>query len=207
MSYLLLLLLLPLLFLFISGNIHEGLSLGPWIWPLADLPGWSRLWSDSLYPYHNNEISVKSIGSPGTSNLYNHWKNREKHWKIEYSKDRFRTDMNHVTGLINSTLSQREINNISDIDPDYYHNPLDYCKIHPDMRPCPNFWRNNSKHNFKGIDGSFTHASGNMSKPVPALKEGVPPPTLDTQINDNYHTRVIKPEREDHALCGNNYFK
>lgn len=178
-------------------QVHEGLSLGPWKWPKKGLSGWSWFWRDSLYPYHNDNLTVKPIGSPGTENVYRHWKNREKHWKVEYGDDRINTDMNRVTGLVDTSLSQRPISGITDIHPDYYHNPIDYCKAHPDARPCPNFWRakRRGSSSFKGIDGKFTHASGDMSKPVPKMKIGVPPAVKDTQINDNYHTRVLKPDR------------
>jgi len=198
-------LILILVLVYYYTQVNEGLSLGPWTWPKKGILGWSWLWRDSLHPYYNDNLTVKPIGSPGTENIYNHWKNREKHWKVEYGEDRIATDMNKVTGLIDTTLSQRPISNITDIDPDYYHNPVDYCKKNPGIRPCPNFWMSNGSDGFKGTDGKFTHASGDMSKPVPALnlERNVHSTTLDKLIDDNYHTRVIKPDREDHALCSN----
>ena len=135
----------------------EGLSLGPWRWPKKGLDGWSWLWRNTLHPYSNNNLTVKPIGSPGTSTLYNHWKNKEKQWKIEYDDKNINVNMDNVTGIIDTQLSLLPVKNNININ------------VISDNKLC----------------------TKNRYAPIPKMKQGVPRPLMDSQIDDNYNTLII----------------
>lgn len=163
---------------------------------------WSNLWPWShqkLHQYDNLNYSSKSIGSPGTYNIYKHWKNREDHWKEEYSKVNVDVDMNKVKGISSGTLESTETNDRS-IDPEYYNDPLAYCKKNPNKYPCPNHWLKDSAA-FNDQLHQVSHPTGNML--ITNLTSKMSSPLMTNHINDNYHTRLIDIEREDHGLCGN----
>lgn len=116
-------------------------------------------------------FEIQSLGSQG-------WKNREQDWQIEYSDQALATDMDHVTGF-KSDMPYADTNAKSSVNLQYYHNPIDFCKNNTNSHPCPNFWLTDSQ--FKGINGSFTHPSGDLSNPVPKLQEFQMKPILDLQ--------------------------
>lgn len=166
-----------------------------------------------LSTYNNICLTCKPYGTPGTENIYNYWKNIEKRWRKEYAPYKIKQSGDVRETHAKSSLCNSAATNSHSIGLNYYHDPVAYCKVHPDRYPCPNYWlvkRDSKNADFKGIDSDFTHASGDMSlkdinalKPYEAVRNGDFEHTLDKNINDNYHTRIINTEREDHGLCGN----
>ena len=155
-----------------------------------------------LHPYKNMCLTKRPIGFPGSDNMNKYWKDRPKQWGVEYSDDRIRVDINKVR----SSQSGKTKGSVPapaqtlTVESKYYHNPVQYCKDHPDRYPCPNFWRADEK-GHSDFKGHVQSKSDDMY--VPGLVKGNFSHIKDSQIDDNYHVRIVDPHREDHGLCGN----
>jgi hypothetical protein len=170
------------------------------------LPGWSAL---DLHGYTNNCLTKTPYGFPSHQGIYQYWKDRPKSWATEYSEERVRGNIDNVrsseaqnTAHLGSEHAPAPAQNGP--DPRYYHSGDNYCKENPNKYPCPNNWAENGH--------VRTHISGDMSKPVPGMIQGVYGHVhakskityQDSEIDDNYHMRIINTGREDHGLCGGN---
>jgi len=188
---------------------YEGMSAGPWTSPEGGVSGWDGLYPPA--PYHNLSISgPKPVGDPGSQGVYNNWKHREEYWHTEYAPEQVDVDMDLVVGVTDSSLRPQslgdDVRKNPYVNPKYFHNPTGHCATGASTYPCPNYWiiqRDPSAKHFKGTDPKFTHPSGDLSDPVPAMPNGIPKALQDSQINDNYHTRIVNVDREDHGLCDN----
>jgi hypothetical protein len=159
------------------------------------------IWSQSfftwskLHKYNNSCLTSKPYGSPGSEGPLSNWAEREKYMRQEYAScsayrcgDLSALKDNEPIGVQNL----RRIR-VSSIPEEYYHNPVDYCRAHPDSYPCPNHWL--ASPGEPAADSRLDH------KILPAPLQGLAKHIKDSQINDNYHTRVLYPQREDHGLC------
>ncbi len=159
-------------------------------------------WTQSIesfvagHKYHNTCMTAGEgpYGFPASQGLYKYWQDRPKSWAVEYSDER-------IVGNMDKVVSNRAPIYAAPVPADerpsvaseYYHNPVDYCKLHPNNYPCPNYWLVKP--------GKVSVGSDNMS--VDGLLTGRFGHVQDRDIDDNYHTRIINPEREDHGRCGN----
>ena len=160
------------------------------------IPGFSPS-ASSLHGYENACLTTKSYGFPGMQNMYNYWKDQPKHWAVEYSNERIRGDINKVKSSESKTKGIPAPSDTHSIALEYYHDPIAYCKKYPDRYPCPNYWI--AREAKAGFKGNKNFVSDDMF--VPGLLEGNFGHVKDKDINDNYHSRIVEPGREDHGLC------
>lgn len=190
--------LLPLIILIVCSIFYTPIQEGfngavsyfiDLIWRQS-VTSWGR-----LHSYNNTCLTGRPYGSPGTQGPNDNWANRERYMQQEYagcSKYRCGDLTNLRDNEPEAVRKLRSIRDVSNIPLDYYHNPSDFCQANPGRFPCPNHW----------LGQTLTPADSRLDhKILPTLKQGLEKHIKDTQIDDNYHSRVLYPESEDHGLC------
>jgi hypothetical protein len=190
-NLILIIIIIGLFLLFGSKKITETLnSMGIKL----SLSGWG---GKCLHPYDGKCLTKKPYGFPSHQGMINYWKDIPKSWGKTYAETSIRGDINKVRSHTpkNSILggSNPAPSNLKSISLGYYHDPVKYCRHNPRKYPCPNHWIKNK--------GSFKTSCASMN--IPKLNKDYHKHTLDKDIDDNYHIRIVEPGREDHGLCGN----
>ena len=137
--------------------------------------------------FKNLCLTKRPVGIPGHENLNNYWTGREESWPVEYSKERFATDMKRVMPSTSAltdnagAISKQALRTTPDSK--FYHNPPKYCRENPNMLPCPNAWVKDAN----AFSGTFTQQRDNYMDPpppIPGLKQGVFPSRAEFDVLD-----------------------
>lgn len=94
-----------------------------------------------MHPYKNTCLTKDPHGFPESDGPSQYWKDRPKSWKVEYSSERIDCNMDRVRPSVPEAEKAYRPTRTRTIDPEYYENPVEYCKQHPDKYPCPNYWK------------------------------------------------------------------
>ena len=89
--------------------------------------------------YTNLCITERPYGSSGSVAPLKYWADRPKSWATEYSDARLATDSKTLRDYA-PDMPHAPAHVRSSVEDNYYHNPAEYCRAHPDRYPCPNSW-------------------------------------------------------------------
>ena len=95
--------------------------------------------SEKYHTYNTICITSTPTGHIHQVPAITYWKNLIKNQKAKIKTDKYMSSraegvMSPETKVLSKTLANGEI------DVEYYKNPVLYCQLNPDKRPCPNNW-------------------------------------------------------------------